>query len=327
MEEKDTCTAQSFMKGVCKSALCSKYYDDLDIVNAHPVLLLQVFQAKDYKCDNLERYVKDRDSIFKESLETCKLSRDSVKVLTMRIFYGGSVSAFCKEHNIEQEQLPAIFKGLEQELKCNSKELLNQNEMLKYRMRAVEKNGADYYNIDGTAMSYFLQTLECKCLMTMVKSLQDKKIRLGALIHDGLHIDKKRDIKTCLLIDDLVNDIYCETGFLIDLKIKPFQEVPELTNMIVVDTDKEGGDHISDKLKHDYVISQERIFMRVNNVWTDNPKVIQRNLVKVIGNMDIFIKKESVSKDGEVEIKLLHYELRLQVANLSFIFIITSQFI
>ena len=305
MAEGETCITQgNAMKGVCKSALCSKYYDDLDIVNAHPVILLQVFQAKDYKCDNLERYVKDRDSIFKESLETCKLSRDNVKKLTMIIFYGGSVSAFCKDNNLEPEQLPAIFKGLEQELKSNSKELLNLNEMLKYKMKAVEKNGADYFNINGTAMSYFLQTLECKCLMTMVKSIQDKKIRLGGLIHDGLHIDKKRDIKTCILIDDLVNDIYCETGFLIDLKIKPFQEVPELTNMIVIDTDKEGGDHISDKLKHDYVISQERIFMRINNVWTDNPKVIQRNLVKVIGNMDIFIKKESVNKDGEVQINL-----------------------
>tara|TARA_R110000772_G_scaffold268231_1_gene394508 strand:+ start:114 stop:2564 length:2451 start_codon:yes stop_codon:yes gene_type:complete len=304
IKEGDTCVTQSLMWREAKSALCSKYYRDLDIVNAHPVILLQVFKSKGYECPILDKYVNNRESIFKEAYTNCKLSRDNVKTLTMRIFYGGSVSAFCKDNKIDQAKLPPIFNKLNQEMEYNTKELLNQNELIKYRMKAFEEKGSDYYNINGTAMAYFLQTLECKCLMTMYEYLQQEGIKVGALIHDGLHIEINDKIKSEVLCDNISSEIHDKTGFLLDLKIKPFQDIPELTNMIVVETDKEGGDHISDKIKNDYVMSQERIFMRVENVWTDNPKVINRNLIKVIGNMDIFLKKETINKEGEIDIKL-----------------------
>ena len=39
-----TCTVQSYMKRSVKGALCVDYYKDIDIVNCHPVIILQVFQ-------------------------------------------------------------------------------------------------------------------------------------------------------------------------------------------------------------------------------------------------------------------------------------------
>ncbi len=294
LKDGEGCKAQSFMKGVCKSALCKKNYVDLDIVNCHPVLMEQVFIDKGYECPVLTAYNKSREKFFKK-MNNHGISRDNCKILIMRMFYGGSVKAWCNDNSFKYENLEgSIVLDLDTELKENVKTLLNTEELLKYRMEAEKNKGKEYYNCAGTAMSYYLQTLECKCLLSMYKRLTtNEQRRVGALIHDGLHLEiKEEDEDFTGLIKRLKTHIHEETGFFVDLKIKEFQHIEELDNIIVIESDKEGGDYITDKLKNDYVISQERIFMRVNNVWTTNEKVIKRGLIKAIGNMNIFFKKE-----------------------------------
>ena len=295
LKKGESCMAQSFMKGICKSALCKKNYVDLDIVNCHPVLMEQIFTDKGYNCPILTVYNKCREKFFKK-MEKNGITRDNCKILIMRMFYGGSVKKWCYDNNFKYENLEgSIVLDLDTELKENVKTLLNTDELMKYRMEAEKNKGENYWNCEGTAMSYYLQTLECKCLMSMYKYLKGKGRKIGALIHDGLHLEKWEGEDEEEVFDDLINgmipEVLKETGFSLKFKIKEFQHIEELDNIIVIESDKEGGDYITDKLKNDYVISQERIFMRVNNVWTTNEKVIKRGLIKAIGNMNIFFKK------------------------------------
>ena len=148
-------------------------------------------------------------------------------------------------------------------------------------------------------MSYYLQTIECKSLLVIYDYLTKRGFKVGALIHDGLHLEKIQEFEQSKygyqeLIANVREELKSVTGMTIDLKIKDFSVIEELDDMIVVNTDKEGGAYITDKLKNDYIISQERIFMRINNVWTYNDKTIKRNLVKEIGNMNIFKKCEDM---------------------------------
>jgi hypothetical protein len=300
LKKDETCINQAIMWREAKAALCKKNYVDLDMVNCHPVLLEQVFKENGLDTNILSLYNQKRDTFFKKLIDK-GLTRDQCKVLVMRIFYGGSIKAFCSEHDFHFEKLKdSIIIDLNEELKVNSSKLLSSNELLKYRLEAIKNKGEDYHNLDGTAMSYFLQTLERKCLMVMYEYLKAQGRVVGALIHDGLHLQK--DMKNeeedfTELIKGIKSELKEKTGFTIDLKIKPFAEVEELENIIVIKSDKEGGDYITDKLKNDYVISQERIFMRINNVWTSNEKVIKRGLIKAIGNMNIFFAGDN----GEIK--------------------------
>ncbi len=294
LKKDETCINQALMWREAKAALCKKNYVDLDMVNCHPVLLEQVFKENGLETTYLSRYNKSREIFFKQ-MKKNDINRDLCKILIMRIFYGGSINAWCKENNIPEEIVRStIIDRLERELKENTKKLLSTNELLKYRLEAIKNKGDDYHNLDGTAMSYFLQTIERKCLIVMYEYLKTQGRVVGALIHDGLHLQKNLNLKEgeeedfSKLIKDIKSELQEKTGFSIDLKIKPFAEIEELENIIVVKSDKEGGDYITDKLKNDYVISQERIFMRINNVWTSNEKVIKRGLIKAIGNMNIF---------------------------------------
>jgi len=295
LKESEACITQSLMWREVKSAFCKKGYVDLDMVNAHPVFLEHILKDKGYETEVLSYYNSNRNLFFKK-MEKKGLSRDNCKVLIMRIFYNGSISAFCKEHKIESEDIPATIHDLDKEIKKNTQDLLKTNELLPYRMKALENKGADYYNIDGTAMSYYLQTIERKSLMVLFEFLKKNNHTVGALVHDGLHLKKIEKYEESEdgyneLIGQGKKELLDKTGMNIDLKIKEFMAIPELDDMIVIETDKEGGAYITDKLKNDYIISQERVFMRINNVWTYNDKVIRRNLIKEIGNMNIFMGK------------------------------------
>ena len=303
LKENETLGTQACMWADAKSALCRKIYYDLDVVNSHPVMLKSILDSYDIECKNINSYVMNRDLMIEHyELET-GLKRKDIKTLICRIFYGGSVKAFINERN-DINEMPDFFYDLEEELKSVRTILLSKPELLDYRIEARTRKKPDKWdNEDGTALSLFLMTHECNVLMVMYKTLtkiNDKFI--GALIHDGMHIDKNiaNDYGIDKLIEHTEKCIKDDTGFDLKLKIKDFAYVPELEKMITVKTDKEGGDYVSDKLKNDYIICNERIFMRINNVWSQNDKNIKRNLTKEIGNFDIWMEKKNAK--GEVDI-------------------------
>ena len=181
LKEKETCMASPYMWAVMKASLFDKHYMDLDIVNAHPVFALHTFKNLNYTTDKLEQYIHDRDSLFADLMNQ-GLCRDKSKILIMRLMYGGSVSAFMREYNVKK--LPDYLYDLEKEFIMNRKLLLQRDELLEYRMKAKEEKGDNYYNVDGTAFSYFLQTIECSVLMCMFRKLKQLNYRVGALIHE-----------------------------------------------------------------------------------------------------------------------------------------------
>ena len=307
LKDEETLTTQSCMWKEAKSILCKNIYYDLDVVNSHPVMLYYIFSEQGYEIPTISYYVKNRDKLIEKLSNENNLNRDMVKELIISIFYGGAVDSFKKKYNIET--LPLIFNQLEKELKENRKRLLDLEENAIYRNKAIEEKGYDYYNIDGTALSYLLQTHECNVLMIMYKYITTRKNgedSIGALIHDGLHIEigfidgYGRD----KLIKELEKEIETKTKFKLKLKIKPFDSYDEIDNIITVETDKEGGDYVTEKLKNDYIICQERIFMRINNVWTNNDKNIKRQLTKEIGNFNIQLKSEKKDKEGDTIIEI-----------------------
>jgi len=237
MKPDQTAITQCLMWREAKAALCKKHYVDLDMVNAHPVLAEQVFKEQGYETDILSLYNKKRDTFFKKLMDK-GLTRDQCKILVMRIFYGGSIKVFCNEHNFDYQNLEdSIVIDLQRELKENNKKLLSTNELLKYRLEAIKNKGEDYYNLDGTAMSYFLQTLECKCLLVMFNFLKQKGRVVGALIHDGLHLQKgypkdgeEEDFTE--LISEIKTELKEKTGFDINLKIKNLWRLKNLTILL-----------------------------------------------------------------------------------------------
>ena len=287
---KDTCRCQYNMNRITKGSICNTIYDDLDVVNCHPVLLQQIFEKKGYNTKTLSKLITKRDIIFND-FKRKGIDRDSCKSLFMAIFYGGSPEKWMRDNNIPE--IPKLFYKLEKEMIENRDKLLLEDGMVKYIMEAENRKGQNGFNLKGSALSYYIQTEECKVLLCMYNWLQENNYVVGALIHDGLHIEKLKDEWSQDYVKRMLEEhIEGKTEYKLQLKIKPFDVPEEIDEMITIESDSEGGQLVSDKLKNDYIKCNGRDFMKIDNVWITREKDIKDELKNIIARLNIFMDDE-----------------------------------
>ena len=287
---KDTCRCQYNMSRITKGSICNTIYDDLDVVNCHPVLLQQIFEKKGYNTKTLSKLITKRDIIFND-FKRKGIDRDSCKSLFMAIFYGGSPEKWMRDNNIPE--IPKLFYKLEKEMIENRDKLLLEDGMVKYIMEAENRKGQNGFNLKGSALSYYIQTEECKVLLCMYNWLQENNYVVGALIHDGLHIEKLNDEWSQDYVKRMLEEhIEGKTEYKLQLKIKPFDVPEEIDEMITIESDSEGGQLVSDKLKNDYIKCNGRDFMKIDNVWITREKDIKDELKNIIARLNIFMDDE-----------------------------------
>jgi hypothetical protein len=56
-----------------------------------------------------EKYIDDRESILKKNSEIWKISKNDVKILIIRILYGGNIELFCEENDINFNDIPEFL--------------------------------------------------------------------------------------------------------------------------------------------------------------------------------------------------------------------------
>ena len=284
---KDSCRCQYNMSRITKGSICNTIYNDLDVVNCHPVLLQQIFQKKGYNTKTLSKLITKRDIIFND-FKIKGIDRDSCKSLFMAIFYGGSPDKWMRDNNIQE--IPKLFYKLEKEMIENRDKLLLEDGMVKYIMEAENRKGQNGFNLKGSALSYYIQTEECKVLLCMYNWLQENNYVVGALIHDGLHIEKLNDEWSQDYVKRMLEQqIKTKIGYELQLKIKPFDVPQEIDEMITIGSDHQGGQLVSDKLKHDYIKCNGRDFMKIDNVWITDPKTIKDELKNIIARLNIYM--------------------------------------
>lgn len=78
------------------------FHRDIDVVNAHPVLLSQLIRREGIQCStsHLSRYLEERELMLKAVMDAYGVSRAAAKELFIRLLYGGSILAWRKDHHI-----------------------------------------------------------------------------------------------------------------------------------------------------------------------------------------------------------------------------------
>jgi hypothetical protein len=102
---------QNFRKGI-RHALAEHTYDDIDMVNAHPVLLSQYCVKNNIRCDLLSDYVNNREVWLSEIMDFHNVGRDCAKKLVLKLCYLGNyeveeeedenINRCCICHNIQR---------------------------------------------------------------------------------------------------------------------------------------------------------------------------------------------------------------------------------
>lgn len=200
----------------CRGTLCKDHYYDIDVVNAHPVMLLQ-FAKRNYNKDlvELQNYIDNRDALLKEICE----NRDDAKKAVIAVMYNGKPSF-----------MSGFLMKLYNEIHTFAKFLFNQAEFADLK-EAVKNED----NIYGSFLSYVLQTIECDVMLVMKQSLEKLGWAVDVLAYDGVMVRKTESTKLDEHLRLVEADIKERTGFELKLLVKPFDsfELPPLRDEIV----------------------------------------------------------------------------------------------
>jgi hypothetical protein len=144
-----------------RQTLVKDIYVDIDMENAHVVMLQQICAKNNIPTPNLDDYVNHREAHLKAVMEKYKCNRDDAK----RVFL---VAMYCGNFIIEGEE-PDFYKALVKETRGIAQIVASSNPDIAAFVE--DKNNATKYeyvsNKNGKVMSHFLQEIEHQCLNEM----------------------------------------------------------------------------------------------------------------------------------------------------------------
>lgn len=212
------------IKRQIRQTICHEYYDDIDMVNAHPVILLHLCKKYNIETPVLKEYVDNRSSCLKRT----GLKRDEAKKLYLMIMNTDDYqkasfkypSTYQYEHvNAFQKEMKIIHESFYE----NNKEKADEH----IRLRKLK--GEKKYNMKASFVNIQMCHLENKILMCIMKYYKNPNDCV--LCFDGIMLRKdyghmnKRDITPTLCSRYIKRKI----GIDMELKLKPMTEILDLS--------------------------------------------------------------------------------------------------
>jgi hypothetical protein len=195
-----------------RAALADGMYYDVDMVNAHPVLLEQFCRKNRIECSTLSYYNANRTKV----LESISADRETSKAEILRVINGGCVVS-------TEPFMDDLFREMEL-----VKSIIAEKIGSRYTATTEE-------NPLGSILNQHLCHLENRVLMAMAEVLYEAYgIHPSVLIHDGFMIRKdsvKEDFE--IVLKTLEAGVFGRTEYRISLVSKPMV-VPEALSKYTV---------------------------------------------------------------------------------------------
>ena len=240
----------SYLKKEIRNSIMPKNIKDIDMINCHPIILLNLCQKNKVKCNILKNYVENRNLI----LDSFGDDRKTVKELFLTILNGGFKNTYSEDSTINN-----YLKLLENEIIKIQKYFYSKDK------RYLEKD----YNYLGKNLSRIILEKENQILQTMINYFVSKRVKIFTLEYDGLKIytdDKSKHFS----INDLEKIIFKNTEINMKLSFKEIVDsFPEYG--IRVSTDNIINENIiENKIKvihHDHAFEKNNILSFICREW------------------------------------------------------------
>jgi len=212
------------LQNICREirhTIASEYYDDLDVVNCHPVILRHLCKQHDIICDRLNDYIEDRDKHIEEIIKDNKIERDDVKTIFLSLINGG-------HDDYKKLENPTPFiRRFKRETTDILEEICD-----KYPNEYELRKKSNPTNPMGSTINAIMCEFENKILQCILKFYQDKKIIKDncVLCFDGIMIPKHADTEG--LITECEAYITEKCGLKVSIKIKLMDQGFTLPNVV-----------------------------------------------------------------------------------------------
>ena len=216
---KQSLSLQSLKRAI-RETLVYDTHTDVDIKNCHLVLLAQYCKEKGVVCECVNDYVDNRAVRLQEIIDDHQVTRKQAKELILVMMYGGNIINYCMTNGFEvSKPLPEWVTNLDCEMKKITTMICQMNKEIHDGVKKLKRD--EYKNKETATLSYVLQIIEDRILMTAFNFFQTKKMVVETFCFDGMLV-KSRDV-TIDLLEELSS--YCNniTGYKVEFEIKPME--------------------------------------------------------------------------------------------------------
>ena len=232
----------SYLKKEIRNSIMPKNIKDIDMINCHPVILLNLCQKNKVKCNILKNYVENRNII----LDSFGNNRKTVKELFLTILDGGFKKVYSEDSVINN-----YLKLLETEI------IKIQSHFYLKDKRYLEKD----YNYLGKNLSRIILEKENQILQTMINYFVSKRVKIFTLEYDGLKIYTNNESKH-FSVNDLEKIILKNTEINMKLSFKEIADSFSDYGIRVSTDDIINENIIENKIKvihHDHAFEKNNI--------------------------------------------------------------------
>ena len=202
---------QQCMERHIRHTIGGDFYDDIDMVNAHPVLLVQLCARLDIPCRWLTHFVENRDSILADIMRDNDVGRDAAKQAILSKLNGGSM-----DWDKLAQRTPWMDKF------ADEVDLIHLAFTKAYADEWAAFTVPQNKNKLGSFMNGYLCDAENECLQAMLAHF----VEIGAVVnncvlaYDGIQIPKDPARDNEALIAGAQAAITARTKFVVRLKVK-----------------------------------------------------------------------------------------------------------
>ena len=218
----------SYLKKEIRNSIMPKNIKDIDMVNSHPVILLNLCQKNEITCNISKNYFENRDLI----LDSFRDNRKSVKEMFLTILNGGFKNSYSDGN------------GINNYLKLLEKEIIGIQKYFYLKDKRYFETGLNYL---GKNLSRINLDIENQILQIMINYFVLKRVNIFTFEYDGLKMcsnNKSRNFS----INDLEKIILEKTEINMKLSFK-----------IIEDSSPEFGIRVStDNIKNENIIENKK---------------------------------------------------------------------
>ena len=223
----------SELSGDVRDFFCVDNYDDFDIINCQPTLLLQDAERGGMPLDGVERYVNDRPAVFDELIAATGCTKAQAKGYVIRRLFGGSSEGWVmdaqKEHdkdetvpvpNIEALKKMKWVRDFENDITNLTKMLKKRNkslwETISNSVRRDNKRNGTHKKPEARLLALYAQGLERRVLDEVFSSVPAETRERMVYSYDGFLIPKRFKMSV-----ENLEDITNETNPRVKWSVKP----------------------------------------------------------------------------------------------------------
>lgn len=171
------------VSGIIRRICSARYYRDMDIENAFPVILEGKLVAAGIPCPTLSLLTSQRDACLADVMNVLSVPRSTAKNLFISILHGGN---WHNNDNVVAGATHPMLDAFSEEIHRASRTLASLHEYT--QLRNLVENDSSKKNKMGSFVSLVCQVEEDKAITAIENALKDQGEQVDVLVFDGVMV-------------------------------------------------------------------------------------------------------------------------------------------